>query len=723
MRRRYFLAPLTIVATGAIAQTPPPSETNRSQAVGPALQDIIVTAQKRTQSVQDVPLTVTVLGSEQVEQARIGQAVDLANRVPGLGFDNFPTTQPRPAIRGIGSSDRGAAGDPSTAVYIDDIYYGRPAAIAFDSYDVQRIEVLKGPQGTLWGKNVVGGLIHIVNRQPELDRLAGGIEGTLGNYDRLDAAAFINVPLSADAALRLTGVRRKRDGFARNIYLGGRVDDEDSIATRAQALIAPGDRLSIVLGADYRTDRMAASNRHTVGVDRASRQAVLWRNAIDTDADHVRQDTNGYQNRESYGLRANASLELDPFTITSITSYRWLDYHAFEDADGGNPTTNRINARGGNDENTRFWSQELRLSSRTASAVQWVLGAYYYHQNTRRTDTLLLDAPPLPSGTFLARDQFDQLAKVDSYAAFGDVTVPLGSGIDVFGGVRYSYDHKAYDVGTMNSTALLRAAARYDAHAEKGWDKLTYRGGIEYRPMRDIMVYAMASSGFKSGGYQDTPATRTSAETPFAPESATNFEVGAKTRLFDRKLMLNTSLYWINYTDLQVRRTIGLDTFTTNAGAARIKGLEVEAVAGPFGGFTLSGSYALTDARFRELVDNGIDYSGNRLTRSPHDKLTLSPSYRVDLGGEMSATGTVDYQYEGKIYDDFNNSPVTTRPAKTLVDARIVIDDAGNKWSLIFWGKNLGDKVYITHQYLLLGGHFATYGPRRTYGATASWRF
>ncbi|MBB6123795.1 TonB-dependent receptor [Sphingobium subterraneum] len=721
MNRNYMVAPCLWLAASAHAQTTVPAPDAGSDTG--AIQEIVVTAQKRAQNVQDVPMTLSVLSGGQVEEARVDRVGDLANRVPGLGFDNFPVTQPRPAIRGIGSSDRGAAGDPSTAVYVDEVYYGRPGAIAFDAFDVARIEVLKGPQGTLWGKNVVGGLIHIVNQRPTLGDFGASVQTTLGNYDRKDVAAFVNVPLSGTAALRVTGGLRNRDGFARNIAIGGRVDDEDARFVRAQALVEPTERLSVLVAGDYRRDHMAGSNRHTVGVDPSSSRAPVWANAIDTVPDHVRQDTNGYQNRESYGVRGSIDWELDPFTISSITSYRWLDYAAFEDADGGNPTTNRINARGGNFETSRFWSQELRVAAPSSSAVKWVLGAYYYHQNTRRTDSLIVDAPPAPSGTFLARDQFDQRAKIDSYAVFADVTVPLIDAVSVFGGVRYSYDHKDYDLTNANSTALLRAGARYTIEADKGWDKLTYRAGVQYRPAKDIMVYALVSSGFKSGGFQDTPASATSARTPFSPEAATNFEIGAKTRLFDRKLLLNTSVYRIDYSDLQVRRTIGLDTFTVNAGSARIKGLEVEATAGPFGGFTLSGSYALTDGKFRELIDNGQNYSGNRLTRSPHDKLVLSPSFRFDVSDALSVTTTLDYQYESKIYDDFNNNPLTIRPSKTLVDARIVIDHADKGLSLSIWGQNLGDKTYITHQFLLLGGHFATYGPPRTYGATLTWRY
>jgi iron complex outermembrane receptor protein len=685
-------------------------------------QDIVVTAQKRAQRLQDVPITISVIGAQEIEQARVDQLVDVANRTPGLNFDAFPSTQPRPAIRGIGSSDRGAAGDPSTAVYIDDVYYGRPAAVAFDAFDVARIEVLKGPQGTLWGKNVVGGLIHIVNARPQLGDADWSVQGTIGSYFRTDAAGFINLPTGDRSALRISASTRNRDGFAKNTFRSGRTDDEHTSSGRIQYLVEPTGRLSLLFGADYTRDRLAGGNRHTLGVDPSSPQRVVWQNAIDPDPETTRQDINGYQNRDSYGMRLGADWDVAPFTVTSISSYRRLRYHVLEDADGGNPTTNRINARGGQDENTEFWSQEVRLAAPDSSRIKWVLGGYYFHGDTERVDTLVVDLPPFPSNSFAALDQFDQRAVTDSYAAFGDVTIPLLDRLNVFGGIRYSRDDKTYDLSTANSQVLLRSASRYTIDAKDDWSRVTYRAGLDVRITPDVMLYGLTSTGFKSGGFQDTPSTAASARIPFNPESATNYEVGVKATLFDRKLVFNPAMFWIDYDDLQVRQTIGLDTFTSNAGSARIKGAELTMSAGPFGGFNLGATYAFTDARFRQLVDRGVDYAGNRLTRSPRNKVTVSPSYRFDLPSGMTVTAAADYQYESRIFDDFNNSPVTVRDPKNLFDARLILAGRGRKWDLSIWAKNLTNETYIVHQFLLLGGRFATYGPLRTVGATVTIR-
>lgn len=716
---------LALAAAGAAqAQTPPaPADASATSQEAARIDDVIVTAQRRSQNLQDVPITMNVMGAAEVEQARIVQVSDVANRTVGLNFDAFPASQPRPAIRGIGSSDRGAAGDPSTAVFIDEVYMGRPAAVAFDAFDVARIEVLKGPQGTLWGKNVVGGAIHVVNQRPSLSGFDASVAATLGNYDRLDLAGYANLPLGDTLALRLSASSRTHDGYVHNTYLDNRVEDQDTKSLRAQLLFQPSDNLSIVLGVDGTRDRATAQARHTIGVDPASGTAAVWRPTIDRDRDTTRMDTNGHDERDTWGVRLGVDWTFDDFVLSSISSWRRLDYNSFGDGDGGNPTTNVLNIRGDQIEETSFGSQELRLSALPGSRLGWVVGAYYFHADTDRTDIFRLDSPPQPSGTFGAIDRYDQSNITESVAAFADATWAATDRINIFGGLRWSKDEKDYDVSNAASTALLRARERFTISASDSWDELTYRVGGDYRLAEHVMAYGVISSGFKSGGFQDTAATGVSAATPFSPETATNYEIGLKAELFDRALLLNPSLFWTDYTDLQVRRTVGFDTITTNAGSARIKGFELTSRWEPVEGLSLGLAYAWNDARFEELVDNGRDFSGNRLTRNPEHKWTFSPAYERTLGSGAVISGAVDVQYESFIFDDIDNNALNVRPAKTLVDARLGFTSPDGRWEASLWGKNLGDEVYITHQYILTGGQFAFYGEPRTFGGTVRWRY
>src|SRR3989344_3076123 len=212
------------VALGGAAS----AQTSAQPAAG-VVEEIVVTAQRRAESLQDVPVTVTAFGAETVQEARIREVQDVAGLTPGLQFDAFPASQPRIAIRGVGSSDRGAAGDPSAARVLDEIYIGRPAAVAFDAFDVERIEVLKGPQGTLFGRNVVGGAINIVTARPQLGAFDAGAEVTVGNYERLEGAAMVNAPFAqGNAAVRFSGAWRTHDGYVRNTFTGDRMEDQDT---------------------------------------------------------------------------------------------------------------------------------------------------------------------------------------------------------------------------------------------------------------------------------------------------------------------------------------------------------------------------------------------------------------------------------------------------------------------------------------------------------------
>ena len=250
------------------------------------LEEVVVTAQRRAQSLQDVPVTVTAFGAEQVEEARIREVQDVATLTPGLQFDAFPSSQPRIAIRGIGSSDRGAAGDPSAAVFLDDIYIGRPAAVAFDAFDVERIEVLKGPQGTLFGRNVVGGAINVVTRRPDLAGFDAAAEATVGNYERLEGAGMLNAPFAdGNAAVRLSGAWRTHDGYVRNTFTGDRVEDQDTRSGRISLRAEPQPELRLLATLDGTRSRDTGPAQHVLDPDAGGPLAGCW--TIDRERDQT----------------------------------------------------------------------------------------------------------------------------------------------------------------------------------------------------------------------------------------------------------------------------------------------------------------------------------------------------------------------------------------------------------------------------------------------------
>jgi iron complex outermembrane receptor protein len=302
--------------------------------------------------------------------------------------------------------------------------------------------------------------------------------------------------------------------------------------------------------------------------------------------------------------------------------------------------------------------------------------------------------------------------------------LPLSERFFVTGGVRYSTDDKDYRVSNTAGDAVFRAEELFDVTVSDSWDAMTYRAGLQFRPNEDHQLYVMISRGFKSGGFQDTPSSAADAMDGFDPEYATQYEFGVKSTFADGAVVWNNTLYWMDYTDLQTRRTLdNLAVVTDNAGEATIKGYETYLSWRMFAGAQLVASYAYTDATFDSFEpEPGVDYSGNRLSRTPEHKVVVSPSYEWLLPQGATVLLAADYSYESKIFDDNSNEGPEVREPTNFVDARLIYTSGGGNWSVSLWGKNLTDELTRTFQAVFLGANFGAYNPPRTYGATFSWK-
>lgn len=707
-----------LAAAPTFAQTAPP--TAAPQTATPQttwVEEVIVTAQRRSESLQDVPVTVTVFGAEEIKQARIQSIGDVSTRTPGMQFDAFPASQPRIAIRGIGSSDKGAAGDPSSAVFVDEIYIGRPAGVAFDAYDVERIEVLKGPQGTLFGRNVVGGAINVVSRRPDLDVFDAGVQATVGAYDQFDVAGFLNAPIvEGRVAARGSLSWRTHDGYVENTFTGNDVEDEDTLSGRFQLRAEPTPGLRMSLTVDGTRDRATGPAQHVLDLDETDPLSSFW--TIDRDRDVTASAYDGYQDRDTWGVRAQVERDLSFGTLSYLGSYRDLDYAVSYDLDGGNQTFNFIDISGANEEQTQASSHEIRLLSLPDSAIQWVVGAYVFNQDVDRLDILQLDLGGVQT------EIYTQAAELRSYAAFGDVTVPITDRLSLIGGLRHTVDEKTYAISNTAGDAIIRGSEPFDVDAEADYEATTWRAGLDYALTPDHLLYGLVSRGFKSGGFQDTPESAADALDDFAPEYATQYEIGSKAQFLDGTLIWNNTVYVTDYSDLQTRRTVGLSIVTDNAGAATIKGYETFLNWRPNASAGLVVAYAWTDARFDEFdVSPGVDYAGNRISRTPEHKLVLSPSYDFFLAGGASLRLAADYRYESEIWDDNSNDGPERRDPTHFVDARAIWTAPSGDWSVSLWGRNLTEELTRTHQSVFLGANFGSYNPPRTYGVTLDWNF
>ena len=679
---------------------------------------IVVTAQKREQSLQEVPISIHTLDGEAIERGRVHGIEDLVARTPSLEMNAFPHVQPRLWIRGIGSISRAAAGDPSVGVFFDEVYVSRPAGVAFDVFDLERIEVLRGPQGTLWGRNVVGGAIHLVTRKPGA-RPGGSLSATIGTFERLELAGAFDTRLGERVAMRWAGSMRRHDGYVDNTFTGSELFDEDTLSLRGHLQLTPTDRRRILLTVDATRDRPLGPARHIKALEEGNPARALWR-VTSGDLTTVRSETDGFQKRDAGGLRLGIEDRVGGLALTSVTAYRGLDLHVLDDLDGGNPTTNPLNFLLEDVESASSLSQELRLAASSGRGPAWVAGLYYQRDDVERFNGLAVDSRQsgLPPGSFLLSDQFDQNNVTESYALFADATFTLSERWSLSTGLRTSHDAKDFSAST-SGTANFVSDEFYSVTADDSWTEPTGRLALAWRASETTSLFATVTRGFKAGGFQETPPTAESTVVPFAPEEAISYELGVRTLTSGGRLRANATAFLLDYSDLQIRQVVELNIITLNAGKAEIRGLELEVSGRPHDRLDLGLSYAYLDAEFIELIEEGRDLSGNRLPRTPEHDLTLSAGLSVPLSDRAALLFDAHYRHVSELFGDNDNNLLEVRAARDEVDARAAL--AWGDYEIALWGKNLTDERFEVQQATFFGATFAIFSAPRTYGLTFRW--
>lgn len=692
---------------------------------GVALEEVVVTAQKRSESLQDAPITVNVLSGEKLEQAQISDIRSLAQYTPGLQMDAFPQSQPRPFIRGVGSSDRGAGGDQSAAAFMDGVYLSRPAFLSFDNFDLERIEVLKGPQGTLWGKNVVGGAMHIITNKPQAE-FDSRLSITAGNEGIFNSSVMVNSPIGENGtAIRAVLNRQSHDGFTRNVYLDKDQDDQDRWSGRVHAQFYPSEKTDLLVTAYGSTDDNAGAGRHQYSLTEAG---VSW--DPDGSARKSTANVNGYDKKDIWGVNAALNWDLDFATFSGLLAYRELDYSKLEDIDGNNVNDQLSGGISGiqqldfyEAEQTDVLSIETRLAAPDDSIIFWQIGAFYENDDIMREQELNL---LLPAADRDVNETIITPNETDSLAVFGEVTYPLSDRASITGGLRWSKDEKEFGAtaAQVGSGRVFVRETYTGLTASDSWSEVTWRVTGDMHFNDNVFGYATVSRGYKTGGYQDTPTNPVDAVTSYKPETLINYEIGIKSD-WDRA-RANISAFFMDFTDMQVRTTNSDGaTITSNAGASEIKGIELELTYLPFESLSLGLNYAYTDAKFTDFIDEGVDFTGNTLPRAPKNTVAANITYYAE---DAFATGGllelgIDYAWRDERFDDFTNAPPEVVPAFGLVDARAVYTFPDPKWQISLWGSNLTNKEYQVHGPDFGLATWYLFAPPRTYGVTLNWSY
>jgi iron complex outermembrane receptor protein len=765
-RNPILLAIIASLSTGANAQ--------------PMLEEVIVTARKRAQSLQDVPVSVSVVSGDLIKEGVITHFSDVAAQTPNFNMAQFNIGEPQYFIRGVGSTLDSAGSDPAVATFVDEVYVGRSGGASTDLYDLERIEILRGPQGTLFGKNVVGGAISVYTRRPTED-FEGSLNVSLGNYDLSVLQGALSGPIADGVSGRLVGSWRKRDeGYVENVLDGEEYQDEENMSLRGQLLLRPTDRLQILVGADYSEDDQAGNCRNVNNLelnDPLGLAAVYPPIIAATTGGDVRKcasPVQGEQTRDIAGGQVRVEWELDSMTLTSISAYRDMDYDHLEDLAGMPTGVTPFNLADGVNESSEQFSQELRLSSNGDGRLSWLAGAFYMEEEIDRSERFTGEfGPPLVPGAAVLLNgdvAFTQNAETTSYAVFGQIGYQFNDAWSLTVGSRYNYDEKdiaqgllnfedpAFDTAVLAGTLGVPAAVieglfapqqavvlgvpvnsptnlgafaatgdvsvlnfPYSIDADDDWDEVTSSASINWAYNDDSMLYLSWSQGYKSGAFVSSTTTPEAAATPLDPEIATNYELGLKTEFWDNRLRLNASLFTMEYEDLQVFRLVGTRLVGANAEATS-EGLELDVTALLTENWILQFNYAYLDAEYDTFEDGVNDFSGNTLPRAPEDSYFIRSSYVWNLPGASELEFIASYAYTGEFQFEASNQPAAEEDGYGLWDASLSWRDAGERWEVRAWGRNLDDEEYRIHTIVSnIAGTVDVWGAPRTYGLSVQY--
>jgi iron complex outermembrane receptor protein len=724
------------------------------------LEEVIVTATYREQNIQDVPISITALSAQQLDAAGIFDGTTIAMNVPGMAYAEFAPGQVLISIRGITSADDGAGLDNSVALFLDGIYIGRQAGINFDMFDLERIEVLKGPQGTLFGRNAIAGAINVVTSKPS-DEFGVKAALTVGNEGILRYQGLVTGPLTENLSGKLVFNHREHDGFVRNTLLEKDVANEDYSSLRGQLLWST-DSSTWLLSADYMEDDRDAQGRAPIAngnFDYVGTAIKLGAGRPGTNASPI----DGFSKREASGISLQGDIEFDKGVFTTITGLRSTD-SAFDMESIGAPAGGGFDLEAGIfgvdvndsiDEEIDTFSQELRWTSDTGDTFDYVGGLYYFTEDTDRVEQFKLDRNTVATGQVMVGNEYTRTQnETTSYAAYGQANWFVNSRWTLTAGGRYTKDERDYIATAVNcglseeekaaagfpnfepcgnvGSSLRIIAEVFELPASDSWSDFSPMISAQFRANDDLMYFGTISTGYKSGGFAGSQGVAVAATNPVDPEDVVNFELGFKGDFANNTLRINASVFFMDYTDLQVVRFgpvpgSAFGTFqTTNVGSADIKGLEVDFYWMATENFSVSGYYAYLDSEIDGLTlntaDGPKDFSGLPLRQSPEHSYTVVLDYKL-------ATGTGEYDFRAQyafIADQFNDYPTMTETIieeAKLLDASVTWTSPEGMYQLVLWGKNLTDERYITHSYRIGPGSIGVWSDPQTYGLTGTLRF
>lgn len=756
--KNYFrLRPLALAT--AIAATLPSfaqaqtANTTAANADSTQLETVTVTATRRAESLQSVPIAVSVLKGNELAKANRNNVSSIAAVVPTLNFrTNASNKDASLFIRGVGTISTSPGVEPTVSTVIDGVVYARAGQATLDLFNIERVEVLRGPQGTLFGKNASAGVLNIVTKEPGADT-AGFVDTSyFGGGDEKRITAGVSGSLTDSARGSLAVLWGDYDGNVTNLFNDDKVNGYNKKGIRGKLVLAPTDDLKITLAADHlKSDDTIpvgvlyrnSTTAYPTGVVTPTNPAVVAGGApvvADEENRTINHNLKTHVEDENQGLSAQVDWSLGEHTLTSITAYRTWENTQIQDGDRLPKLLPGVQAQSHDrgDVNFNQLSQELRLASPKGNFVEYVAGLYYLTTEDKQTYRRDILTVANMSHTGVANYNVD----TTSYSAFGETTLNFTDRFRTLAGLRWTNDDLEFNHARVSTSTVSQPGIRpgESGSGSTSEDEFSGRVGAEFDVNDNAITYLTYSQGYKGPAYNVffNAAAANGDYLPLAPETSDSIELGLKSTLFDNRLRFNAALFDTQYDNYQAnfRDVVGGTVVTRliNAGEVSSKGVEIDFEAKITSQFTLSGAIAKIDARIDEFkIPSGLtpaqiaaaSVNGKPLPFSPDVKGSLQANYAIELGNGFIIDLGTDYNWQSEVQYDLSQTPDTIQDSYGIWNATIALSDPDKGWRVALLGKNLADESYASFLQQANGGLYRAV-PRddeRYFGVNARWDF
>ncbi|MES2824270.1 MAG: TonB-dependent receptor [Pseudomonadota bacterium] len=689
----------------------------------PAIEEVVVTAQMREENIQSVPIAIGVYNNDFLANIGASSLTETEYAIPNINFGaGGRNTRGEISIRGVGAYSRNIGNDARIVVYVDGVLTGRSSTFDQSLIDVERIEVLRGPQGTLSGANAIVGVINIVTETPH-DKPSFTLLTDIGNFDLRSVTGKLNLPVTADLYASLLVGTTKQDGFVDNVTFNKHLQDTDRENAKLKFRYVGIENLTIDLGFDYLNDDAQSSNAQAIAD--VGKYTGFSLAPAPRDVAHNAEE---FSQRELTSTTINAHyLTAQNYEIVSTTGLRKSEFSELSEEDYSpfDVATSLF------DEKNTQLSQEFRLVSPQHETADYVIGVFFLDQDisTERHANFGADAAGIqsryPSNSSVA---IPASANTKSYAAYSNGNWRFTNKWEATGGIRYIYETKNIDYSSIDTTG--RFINERNLRDNETYKELLPKVGLNFHYSPNILMYGAISRGYKSGGW-NADFISTLENFQINPEYAINYELGIKSTFFDDRLTLNTAAFSTKFHDFQVLQFAkdgagNIIIFYTNAGKVTSQGFELDTKMKIYSDLSVSFNAALTKAKFDEFKNGdsaGNDYDNNKLPFAPEHTYYLALDYQHDFSESLTLYGHIDYGYSGSYFSHPDNRLINATSHHYIANSRlgVKIDDG---WDISLWIKNITNETNLRQRSVsFLGIPRGYYDPPRSFGLTVKYNY